>query len=957
MMQAFVPLLSESFPQSSNKQGIWLLSGPRIASSRRTSLNWHSAVAVVVSVAQLPRLRRHHHYRVAKLAQSHRRRIARPVKKFQVDLPVPSPPELSAEVSKVTVTAQESARTSSTQLSEAAAKTVASSEQLWKSLSSSLPSLPQLPQPSLPPELLALVKKVPVMLPATPIEVQEALRSLKQALATTLPADVMVVIDKPGVLEPVALPAGLGLVVVGLLALRRGRQQWKEELPRRYNYAWIEGYWQARPLQLFSRFAEAGAKIGYYSLCVKVDEWTGNEDTMRPQRAVQARELITDLGVTFIKTAQLWASRPDILPEEYIKEYQKLLEQVRPFGKDLAMETLRKSESNGKKALDLFKDMSAFDEPIAAASVGQVYKATLGDRTVAVKVQRPDVREQSTLDLYVIRSSCMLGAKLPFERLARQCKQTIDLIDLTGPTFIEELDYESEANNQRRFAESVNGCDLITGAVVVPEVLYSSQAVLVQEWLDGKKLNEFKDNTDQANKVVKLLLNSYMVQFLETGYLHGDPHPGNFILMDTGKLGILDYGLMTNIDSQKRLSFIEFIMHIQAKEYAACLQDLVNLEFFPAALAKDEEARDVIVPALANTLATLYEDGGDLKKKAEQFKKQREEMKASGKLDALREQLQAIAKKYAGAFKLPPYFTLILRAFALLEGLGLKTNENFAIVKECFPYIARRLLTDDSFRMREALRSYLYKGRRRIAVSRIDDIVNGFGSFTNLMKGSRASAMRAGGPTISEPEEEVVVTSTKPSDGSAEAQTERPANPGVIDSATLDIAEVVFSPDGNYLQDLLIDEGVAAIDALSRAALVRLVQRLGPLALPITLPLSFVLGTTDSSQVLQREDKEALLVIRRIVQLIQRPNSTSSKPATEREEELQESVDLSNVVVELQRLQPLASGLFPAITPGAAAFARRFGQQLVRRILLRSAEDIERGVGLGGQARLLSEAT
>merc|ERR1719361_1372671 len=110
-------------------------------------------------------------------------------------------------------------------------------------------------------------------------------------------------------------------------------------------------------------------------------------------------------------------------------------------------------------------------------------------------------------------------------------------------------------------------------------------------------------------------------------------------------------------------------------------------------------------------------------------------MQASGKLEELRNQLQEISKKYAGSFRLPPYFTLILRAFSTLEGLGLKTNSNFAIVKECFPYIARRLITDDSFRMRSALKNYLYKGRERIAVSRIDELASGFSEFTNLMKG------------------------------------------------------------------------------------------------------------------------------------------------------------------------------------------------------------------------------
>eukprot|EP00931_Biecheleriopsis_adriatica_P056053 TRINITY_DN33223_c0_g1_i1.p1 TRINITY_DN33223_c0_g1~~TRINITY_DN33223_c0_g1_i1.p1 ORF type:complete len:929 (-),score=231.58 TRINITY_DN33223_c0_g1_i1:7-2793(-) len=866
-----------------------------------------AAAGVALCVARFPRRKRG-------------RGLSRKALEFVVSLPIPSPDDLQAAANSVSASASQTVSGTV----GAAASLAANAGDLTSKLSSLTSGLPE--------ELRGPVSDIVKTSSSVSKEAQE---EIVKALVAALPPEATTILQTPALWQPAVLPAEVGAVLVGFLTLRRGPQRWKEELPRKYDPEWIAAYWRQRPLKLFSRFLESGLKIGYYTLCVYVDEWTGNLEKMRPERAVQARELITDLGVTFIKTAQLWASRPDILPEEYIKEYQKLLEQVRPFDKELAMQTLRRSKSDGASALELFEDLSVFEKPIAAASVGQVYKAYLGGRKVAVKVQRPDVREQSTLDLYVIRSACALGAYLPFERLARQCKQTADLVDLTAPTFIDELDYEAEASNQRRFATMVEGCDLIKGAVVVPEVIYSSQEVLVQEWLDGKKLTEPGAAQEQAGKVVKLLLNSYMVQFLETGYLHGDPHPGNFILMDNGKLGILDYGLMTSISSDKRLAFIEFLMHLQAKEYASCLQDLVNLEFFPAALAEDREAREVIVPTLASTLSTLYEEGGDLKKKAEAFKQQREEMKAAGKLDGLREQLMAISKKYSGAFKLPSYFTLILRAFATLEGLGLKTSENFAIVKECFPYIARRLITDDSFRMREALKSYLYRGRRRISVKRIDDLVDGFGSFTNLMKGSRSSAMRAGGPTVAEASHEGDSRSASSTDNATATLATRDVS---IDTATLDIAEVVFSPDGNFLQDILIDEGVAAIDALSRATLVNLVQRLGPAALPISLPLGFLFGS-GNSRILQREDKEALLVIRRITRLMQPGGHDRDADSSQS----QSNIDLSSAVQDLQRLQPLAAGLLPTITPGAAAFARRFLAELGKRILLRSADDIERG--------------
>ena len=128
-----------------------------------------------------------------------------------------------------------------------------------------------------------------------------------------------------------------------------------------------------------------------------------------------------------------------------------------------------------------------------------------------------------------------------------------------------------------------------------------------------------------------------------------------------------------------------------------------------------------------------------------------------------------------------------------------------------------------------------------------------------------------------------------------------------VDSATREIAEVVFSPDGNFLQDLLIEEGVAAIDALSRASLVRLLRTLGPLALPLALPLNFLLGGADDQQLLSREDKQSLLVLRRITELV----DAGRRPAAESDE----AADFGETVRSLQRLQPIAQGLLPF--PGA----------------------------------------
>ncbi|CAE7571505.1 unnamed protein product [Symbiodinium microadriaticum] len=483
-------------------------------------------------------------------------------------------------------------------------------------------------------------------------------------------------------------------------------------------------------------------------------------------------------------------------------------------------------------------------------AAGSVADPTLWE-PVAVKVQRPDVREQVTLDLFVVRKLAAIGSFVPIERYARQFKSIFELVDRAAPPFIEELDYEFEADNQREFAELISKCELVEDTVVVPEVLKASREVLVQEWLPGKKLTEEGAAKDQSQEVVKVLLNSYMVQLLETGFLHGDPHPGNFVLMPTGKIGILDYGLMTRITPEKRVALIEYLIHVQANMYDECLQDLVTLEFLPEGIATDKVAREVIVPRLAETLNILFEQS-DLRVQREKFIQQREELEATGKLEVLQEELQNIAKKY-GTFELPSYATLIIRALATLEGVGLRANKDFSLSSETFPYIARRLLTDDGDRIRKALKAYLYKGRARMAPDRLESIARGFRTFTNLMKGDRNEAVAAGAP--------------RPEDFE-DAQNEEVS----LDAATKDIAAVVFSPDGNFLQDLLIDEGVAAVDALSRAAVSQVLRILGPLGAPVAAPMQLILGS-GTERLLTREDKQSLLVIRKIVQIIQAGDS------------------------------------------------------------------------------------
>eukprot|EP00439_Symbiodinium_sp_Y106_P019553 s4727_g2.t1 len=257
--------------------------------------------------------------RRAKRAQ--KRQVSRQVYKVEID--VPDPKEVEKEIETI---AGPAISKDLQQIGRVASEMLHSAEKALPKVT--LPSLPTLP--AVPPELTAAARQLAAKVEAA---LGPNLTDLSKLAATHLPPDIAKVLLHPQVLEPAMMPAG--------------------ELPREYDYGRITAYWQRRPLKLLTRFVEAGIKVGGFLFGLKTDERTGAEDKMRPQRAIEARELITDLGVTFIKIAQVWASRPDILPKEYLKEYEKLLEQVRPFGRDLALETLRRRVDGSKAAIDL----------------------------------------------------------------------------------------------------------------------------------------------------------------------------------------------------------------------------------------------------------------------------------------------------------------------------------------------------------------------------------------------------------------------------------------------------------------------------------------------------------------------------------------------------------------------------------------------------------------------------
>jgi aarF domain-containing kinase len=212
--------------------------------------------------------------------------------------------------------------------------------------------------------------------------------------------------------------------------------------------------------------------------------------------------------------------------------------------------------------------------------------------------------------------------------------------------------------------------------VKVPGVYleYTCRKVLTCEWVNGEKLSE--SNAADLLPLVTTALNCYLVQLLETGFLHADPHPGNLLRTPDGHLCVLDFGLMTEVTEDQRYTLVEYISHVVNSDYPRVAEDLVRLGFVPPELA-DPRKTAAVAPQLGRIMGQLIQGGGARKINVQQ----------------LTEDLVNISKDYV--FVIPPYFALILRAFSVLEGIGLDADPDYSIVDECYPYLSKRLLTDD----------------------------------------------------------------------------------------------------------------------------------------------------------------------------------------------------------------------------------------------------------------------
>ncbi|XP_012086488.1 uncharacterized protein slr1919 isoform X2 [Jatropha curcas] len=490
------------------------------------------------------------------------------------------------------------------------------------------------------------------------------------------------------------------------------------------------------------------------------------------------KETMLNLGPTFIKVGQSLSTRPDIIGTEISKALSELHDQIPPFPRTVAMKIIE--EELGSPVESFFSCIS--EEPVAAASFGQVYRGTTPDGCdVAVKVQRPNLRHVVVRDIYILR----LGLGL-LQKIAKRKNDLRLYADELGKGLVGELDYSLEAANASKFLDAHSSFLFMR----IPKVYHhlSRKRVLTMEWVigesptdllslaahntvdhgaassEGQKIEARRKLLDLVSKGVEASL----VQLLETGLLHADPHPGNLRYTSSGQLGFLDFGLLCQMEKKHQFAMLASIVHIVNGDWASLVGSLIEM--------------DVVRPGTSIWQVTMeLEDSlGEV-----QFRDGIPDVKFSRVLS----KIWSVALKYH--FRMPPYYTLVLRSLASLEGLAVAADPNFKTFEAAYPFVVKKLLTENSAETRKILHSVVLNKRKEFRWDRLALLLK-VGSTRNVLNG-----------TIIAPKNEIFPG----------YQANRPSS-GVFDVAQL-VLMLLPSRDGIVLRKLLMTaDGVSLVQAM-----------------------------------------------------------------------------------------------------------------------------------------------
>jgi predicted unusual protein kinase regulating ubiquinone biosynthesis (AarF/ABC1/UbiB family) len=468
-------------------------------------------------------------------------------------------------------------------------------------------------------------------------------------------------------------------------AVTRFRELAREQGRRAQLKAWIK----AQLYVAFDRFI----RVLRYVIFRGAEGSAKKQERLRKQ-AVWMRESLIDLGPTFIKIGQALGTRADLLPLEYVKELATLQDQVPAFSTAEAFQIIE--SELGRTVHECYPEIDS--APVAAASLGQVYRARLATgEEVAVKVQRPNLKETISFDVAILFRLVKLTNR--FFPKANENADWEGMLREFHATIFEEMDYVKEGRNADRFRYNFR----TWRAIRVPKIFWShtNTRVLTLEFIRGTKvvdLEGLRAHRISPVKVNRLLIRTYLKQLLEDGFFHADPHPGNLLVMDSGHLAFFDFGMVGRISPKLQTQMIDAFFHVVGRDVHGLGQDIINLNFLKPGV--DPETIRPVVEGLFTHYLNLRLGEVNFKE--------------------LTYDLAEVIYDYP--FRLPSNFTYIMRALMTLEGIGVVTDPGFSFFETAKPYAKEFMLRREGRLFRKLIFDKLTgreNGENRIAWSRV----------------------------------------------------------------------------------------------------------------------------------------------------------------------------------------------------------------------------------------------
>jgi predicted unusual protein kinase regulating ubiquinone biosynthesis (AarF/ABC1/UbiB family) len=419
------------------------------------------------------------------------------------------------------------------------------------------------------------------------------------------------------------------------------------------------------------------------------------ESHRRRARKLTAR--IARLGPTFVKLAQLFSSRADILPEPYLSEISKLQDQVPADRPEDIVRVIK--EELGASADELFQEFQ--NEPVATASLGQVHRARVGGRDVVVKVLRPGVEAAIALDLDIsYRILFWLNILFPNHHV----RAVTNVVREFSVRVKAEMDFRQEAENIERFQRFFRSERKVRAPVVLPR--FTRRRILVMEHCPGTKIDHlheaFESGKLSFKQVMETLTVLYMRMMMVDGFMHADPHPGNLLVQEDGTLVVLDWGAVLDVPKWTRESILNIALAVGREDIDGVINEMYHL--------------GMISPEVSR---------GEIREAATEILRIVDKAKTTNRQRIIEELIgQVLDTFYTWPLMLPQELVYFLRTAALIEGLAFHYDQSFdglAFIRGVVRHNQAELLKSTGHQPTQMARSFIEEAQT--AVRSVRDLV------------------------------------------------------------------------------------------------------------------------------------------------------------------------------------------------------------------------------------------